>query len=146
MLKRDYLLKLIQDLFSAISRILEGEGDATEKQREIESLYQLFGADKDFFRSAYLDDTVATVAKVVADSEGVTPDRVSPSDLSQRLELLGNLLFADFKISDLSSGLKADVANRALALLSKVDETSDTYSFDRLSKIEEIKTYLASAH
>lgn len=49
MLRRDYILKLIQDLFAAISNLLEGEGDELRRQRDIEALYTEFGADKDFF-------------------------------------------------------------------------------------------------
>ena len=142
MLRRDYLLKLIQDLFAAISALLDKDGDEVDKQRRIESLYTLFGANADFFREASVADIVSTVAQTAADGGGVPPDEVSKSEMEQRLELLASLLYADFKVSGSTSGLKADVAERALELFLMVDKSSDTYSFERLDKIGELKAFL----
>lgn len=75
MLRRDYLLKLIQDLFAAISALLDKDGDEVDKQRRIESLYTLFGANADFFREASVADIVSTVAQTAADGGGVPPRR-----------------------------------------------------------------------
>ena len=140
MLRRDYLLKLIQDLFAAISALLDKDGDEVDKQRRIESLYTLFGANADFFREASVADIVSTVAQTAADGGGVPPDEVSKSEMEQRLELLASLLYADFKVSNSTSGL--DVAERALELFLMVDKSSDTYSFERLDKISELKAFL----
>ena len=62
--------------------------------------------------------------------------------MEQRLELLASLLYADFKVSNSTSGLEADVAERALELFLMVDKSSDTYSFERLDKISELKAFL----
>ncbi len=144
MLRRDYLLKLIQDLFAAIADLLERDGDELEKQKQIEALYSEFGADKNFFRSASDADMIATVARVAADANGIKPEAVSASEMCQRLELLASLLYADYKLSDLSDGVRCDVAKRALSLFRRADEASDTYSLDRLAKIDELTSYVNS--
>lgn len=144
MLRRDYLLKLIQDLFAAIADLLERDGDELEKQKQIEALYSEFGADKNFFRTASDAEMIATVARVAADANGIKPDEVGVSDMCQRLELLATLLYADYKLSDLSDGVRLDVASRALSLFRRVDESSDCYSLDRLSKIEELANFVKS--
>ncbi len=143
MLRRDYILKLIQDLFAAISNLLEGEGDELHRQREIEALYTEFGADKDFFRSASEPEMVTRVVKVAAEGSGLSPEEVPQDELLKRLELLATLLYADFKVSELSDGLRRDVAERSLVLFLRVDASSEDFSFDRINKINELQTFLA---
>ncbi len=143
MLRRDYILKLIQDLFAAISNLLEGEGDELRRQREIESLYTEFGADKDFFRSASEPEMVTRVVKVAAEGSGLSPEEVPQDELLKRLELLATLLYADFKVSELSDGLRRDVAERSLVLFQRVHASSEDFSFDRINKINELQTFLA---
>ncbi len=143
MLRRDYILKLIQDLFAAISNLLEGEGDELRRQREIEALYTEFGADKDFFRSASEPEMVTRVVKVAAEGSGLSPEEVPHDELLKRLELLATLLYADFKVSELSDGLRRDVAERSLVLFLRVDASSEDFSFDRINKINELQTFLA---
>ncbi len=143
MLRRDYILKLIQDLFAAISNLLEGEGDVLRRQREIEALYTEFGADKDFFRSASEPEMVTRVVKVAAEGSGLSPEEVPQDELLKRLELLAILLYADFKVSELSDGLRRDVAERSLVLFLRVDASSEDFSFDRINKINELQTFLA---
>ncbi len=143
MLRRDYILKLIQDLFAAISNLLEGEGDELRRQREIEALYTEFGADKDFFRSASESEMVTRVVKVAAEGSGLSPEEVPQDELHKRLELLATLLYADFKVSELSDGLRRDVAERSLVLYLRVDASSEDFSFDRINKINELQTFLA---
>lgn len=143
MLRRDYILKLIQDLFAAISNLLEGEGDELRRQRKIEALYTEFGADKDFFRSASEPEMVTRVVKVAAEGSGLSPEEVPHDELLKRLELLATLLYADFKVSELSDGLRRDVAERSLVLFLRVDASSEDFSFDRINKINELQTFLA---
>ncbi len=142
MLRRDYILKLIQDLFAAISNLLEGEGDELRRQREIEALYTEFGADKDFFRSASEPEMVTRVVKVAAEGSGLSPEEVPQDELLKRLELLATLLYADFKVSELYDGLRRDVAERSLVLFLRVDASSEDFSFDRINKINELQTFL----
>ncbi len=143
MLRRDYILKLIQDLFAAISNLLEGEGNELRRQREIEALYTEFGADKDFFRSASEPEMVTRVVKVAAEGSGLSHEEVPQDELLKRLELLATLLYADFKVSELSDGLRRDVAERSLVLFLRVDASSEDFSFDRINKINELQTFLA---
>ena len=88
MLRRDYLLKLIQDLFASIAALLEGDVDEAERQREIEALYATFGNNKDFFRQAEEEDIVTAVAENAAESQGVAADKLSVKNMEQRLELM----------------------------------------------------------
>lgn len=144
MLRRDYLLKLIQDLFASIEALLEGEGDAVGRQREIEALYATFGKDKNFFRQAEEADIVAAVAEAAAESQGVAADQLSAQDIEQRLELMAALLYADFKVSNLSPGLRKDVALRSLAIYEKVVASSETFSQERQERIDELRGFLSA--
>lgn len=144
MLKRDYLLKLVQDLFAAINDLLTKDTDELERQREIEALYTQFGEGARFFRSAEAADIVATVARAAADAQGVQPDELSANEMEQRLDLLATLMYADFKSSNLTDNARRDVAERALSLAIMINQSSDTYSFERLGRISELQQFLTT--
>lgn len=143
MLRRDYILKLIQDLFAAIANLLEREGDETVRQKEIEALYATFGGDKDFFRQAEEDEMVSAIARVAASAQGVSPEQLSAEEMLQRIELLAALMYADFKVSNLSDDLRRDVAVRALSLYNRVIDSSDTYSQERFDRVDELERFLS---
>ncbi len=145
MLRRDYLLKLIQDLFASIAALLEGDVDEAERQREIEALYATFGNNKDFFRQAEEEDIVTAVAENAAESQGVAADKLSVKNMEQRLELMAALLYADFKVSDLSPGLRKDVALRSWGIYNRVEAMSDTFSQERQERIDELRVFLSAA-
>lgn len=142
MLRRDYLLKLIQELFAAIANLLEREGDEAERQKEIEALYATFGRDKDFFRQADPDEVIRCIATSAAEAQGVSPDLLSAGELLQRTELLAALFYADFKVSNLSEGLRHDVAERALSLYERVIDASDTFVQERFDRVHELSLFL----
>lgn len=143
MLRRDYFLKLIQDLFAAIGELLRNDIGKDEKCRRIEALYTQFGNSAQFFRTAATADAVATIARTAADAQGVKPEDLTADEMRQRVDLLASLMFADFKYARLSGELRRDVAERALALALMVDETTDTFSFESLDRIDELKMFLS---
>ncbi len=143
MLRRDYILKLIQDLFAAISNLLERDGDEAVRQMEVEALYATFGGDKDFFRKAEEDEMISTVANVAASAQGVAPDQLSADEMLQRIELLAALMYADFKVSNISDNLRRDVATRSLLLYKRVVDSSDTYSQERFDRVDELERFLS---
>lgn len=143
MLRRDYLLRLIQDLFAAISQLFHDDMDVDEKRRRIEALYTEFGESATFFRSATTSEAVATVARVAADSQGVKPDQLTASEMEQRLDLLAALMYADSQNELLPFQLRRDVAERAIALTLMVNKTSDTYSIERLNRIDDLRKFIS---
>lgn len=143
MLRRDYFLKLIQDLFAAIGDLFRDDIGQDEKSSRIESLYTQFGDTAQFFRSATTSDAVATIARTAANAQGVKPDDLTADEMRQRVDLLASLLYADFKYARLSDGMRRDVAERALDLALMVDETTDTFSLERLDRIDDLKKFLS---
>ncbi len=143
MLRRDYILKLINDVFAAITKLLEKETDIAERQRQLEALYSIFGQDKDFFRQASEDEIISQVALSAAESANCETTEVSKDEMCSRLELVAYLLYADFKTSNLSFSLKKDVALRSLALYERVSESSADFSLERIRKIDELKKFLS---
>lgn len=143
MLRRDYFLKLIQDLFTAIGELLRNDLGQDEKSRRIEALYTQFGDSAQFFRSATTADAVATIARTAADAQGVKPEDLTADEMRQRVELLASLMYADFKCAHISDEMRRDVAERALALSQMVNESSDTFSFERLDRIEDLKRFIS---
>ena len=55
------------------------------------------------------------------------------------------LLYADFKVSDLSPGLRKDVALRSWGIYNRVEAMSDTFSQERQERIDELRVFLSAA-
>ena len=131
-------MRLLQETFDAIARLLDKDNDSTDREKDIEALYNTFGNDKDFFRNAQKDQIVSALTSSAADATGCEPDQVSQEELCQRTELLAALMYADMKISNLSDNLKKDIAKKALWLYQTAEQSSDTFSFERKNRINEL--------
>lgn len=142
MLRRDYILKIIQELFDSLSKILLTEGDKSEKQKEIEALYSTFGHDKDFFRQASPDEIFRALVDHLRQAQGERQAEPGPDEVAKQAELLATLFYADFKVSNLPDGLRGDVASRALRLYDYYLATSDTYSPEGMDRRDELARFL----
>ena len=139
MLRRDYFLRLLHDVFAAIASILRSDAAISDRQSEIESLYTIFGHTADFFRTADPDELVMAVASSAAEANLCSISAVSQDEMAKRLELLAALMYADAKVSSLSDSLRADVSSRSLYLYQRVDALSDDFSLERIERINELK-------
>mgnify|MGYP006988844459 CR=1 FL=1 len=142
MLRRDYIVKLIQELGLSISRLLNTEKPKPEKQQEIEAMYNLFGADKDFFRSASNYEIFSTIVENLEIICGCRREDLTNAQISDVVDKLATLYYLDLLNSDLSGSQVVDVAQRALFSFECAQNLSDTYSAERLARIAELRKSL----
>jgi len=130
MLKRDYILALIEDFFKALRLLIEQRthGNTDNSRQLLEQCY----ASLRLTEAQRLDATPDQLMELLA---------VDGNPALSFMEILANLLLEE-------SYLDADHGNRlqerARVLLRYVDERDDTFSFDRLGKIEMIDSLLGA--
>lgn len=142
MLRADYLERLIREVFTALREALRLELPVEERLSQVRALYQTFGRDASFFREAAEADIVSQVARYSAQANHQEPDEVEPQQLLDSLELLAELYYAEWQLTNndpQAQGLANDLAQRASALLKRVDENSSTFSLERKQHLEALQ-------
>ncbi|MBP5364647.1 MAG: hypothetical protein J6Y82_01825 [Bacteroidales bacterium] len=129
MIHRDYLLKMLQDLATAISALIVSKKPLTEKQRDVEALYSFFNRPADFFRSAESDELLPFLASF-------------DDDLLLRAEMLAGIMYADARCYMGSHNQRIDIIRKALMLYQYVEQRSDQFSLDRLERIDFLQRQL----
>jgi hypothetical protein len=144
MLRRDYFLRMLNDLMNAIARLMSKDGPETERRKEIEAMYSVFGGDKDFFRIATETEVILRIAETAADANGCDKMDVDSDEMIKRIELLAALMYADYKIGGLNPNVLKNIAERALSLYQRVELSSDTFSEERRNRIDELITIVSN--
>ena len=133
MLKRDYILKLIEQLTDAIFLLLNKK-DIDEDLRK----YQLENFYKDYIGNAseyYLTSSLDDISKFIE-------TRYGGEEVLYRIEMLSEIMYQDGMLE--SDPLKKEIKLlKDLSLLEYLDENSNTYSIVRQGKIEEIKLFFS---
>ena len=133
MLEKDYIMRLIRQFFEALEKLKEKRGKENEStlQMETNGMYRsYFHQPQDFFYEAGMDIILAYMQA-----------RFSEEECLQRMELLAELLRFDASLKP--STEEGQMLNeKALELLTFADTHSDTFSFERRRKMEEIKVQL----
>lgn len=128
--EKDYLLKFINNLTEAITRILIGieKNDMAESRLEIDKAYEMFGKKSVFFRSKSLDEIIRHIR------------HQNDYDL-KKLDLLAELIFIESKL-EASEEVKCEMLQKAYRLWGYYIKYSREYSFEREQNISFIENYL----
>ena len=131
MLKRDCILRIIQELFAAIDKLLHGDTrQLTERQHDLESMYTMLGHDVQFFRSSTKEEILETLT-------------VFREDYVQRVEMLAEIMYADAQLFIGNYEVRREIIAKSLELYTYVDEHSDEFSITRVQRIDELQKMLA---
>jgi len=128
MYERDYIKRLIQQLFDSIRKLLENpkEDNIENIQIQYKDLYDKFlGHNYSFY---YNEDI-----EIIIESFSSQKDSIG------RIEMLAELLYNDASLQkDIS--IKNNLFTKSLALYKYIDENSDTYSIERVKRIDTLST------
>lgn len=129
MIKRDYLLAIIEDFFQALAQILYkkkfGKEDVTH---DIDSLYTRFLENN---RAFFLTNNLGTALKAFSD----------PTKVSMQKELLAELLYQELITFDYSID-KRQIAESLLELYNDIEKTEQTLSLEREERKKEVQLWL----
>ena len=123
MLQRDYIQRLIREFMAALQRLIE-KNEAGERQEEVRRLFTQYVGDYTFYHTATLED--------VMQSFGKYPEE----ERLERINMLAELYYAE--ADSLSEPARTAVLDRAFMLFDFIDRHSQTYSPDRLKKMNDI--------
>lgn len=130
MLKRDYIIKLIQQLMDSIFLLLNKQDvDEDYKKNQLERFYADYvGQSAEFYLSAPIDKI-----------SNFLEEKYGKEEAPFRIEMLSEIMFQDGMLeTDLDK--KELKLLKDLSLLEYIEDTSNTYSLVRIGKIDEIKS------
>ena len=133
MLERDYIMRLIRLFFEALEKLKEKreKQEGIALQVETEGMYRsFFHQPAPFFYEASSDILI-----------GYIQARFPEKECLHRIELLAELLYFDSTIKTSEEEQRA-LWGKVLDLLTFLDTHSDTFSFERRRKMEEVAALL----
>ena len=137
MVERDYIMRMLQEFFEAIAKVVRRESpgvepDVSHIQEQFNDMYSQF-----FRRPA--GHFYETEKEYIFDD--MVRESRSEDDTFARMQMLSELLYQDGLIKkDVSE--RCNLLEKALFLLEYLDNNSRTFSWDRRQKIEDIKKEL----
>ena len=124
MLQQDYIMRLIREFMAALERMLEKK-EIKSRRETVEKLYEQYVGPYDFYHIMPLDDIMQSFT------------RYPEEERLFRMEMLSELYYVEADM--LSEPTRTNVMRLALNLFELIDRNSNTFSFDRRRKIEELK-------
>lgn len=132
MLRRDFIMKLIQQLMDSLFLLLNEKGmDDDMRKAQLEKFYgDYVGQTQAFYLNASIEEISSFLDEKYGDEE-----------LIYRMEMLSEIMYQDGMLEKDTNKKNAKLL-KTLSLLDYLDEYSNTYSVVRVGKIEEIKSIL----
>lgn len=131
MIRRDYIMKLVQQLLDSLFLLLNEKGiDEFERQKRLASLYKYYlGEDRAYYSSNNIQNILDFLEEKYSD------------ELIHRVEMLSEVMYQD-AMMEKDPKVKVSLLKKTLLLLSYLDENGDTYSLVRQGKVEFIRKEL----
>ena len=130
MLQQDYIMRLIREFMAALERMLEKK-EIKSRRETVEKLYEQYVGPYDFYHIMPLDDIMQSFT------------RYPEEERLFRMEMLAELYYVEADM--LSEPTRTNVMRLALNLFELIDRNSNTFSFDRRRKIEELKKIIKNS-
>ena len=134
MIERDYIMRLLRQLFDALNEIVHNrkEESAEVVLHQVNELYgQYFGREPQFF----YDSTTESIIHLLEGSN-------SHTDALVKIEMLAELVYTDAILRP-ESPLRRDLLVKALGLFEHVEKNSSTFSLSRRDKIQNAMNQLS---
>lgn len=132
MVERDYIKRLVQLFLEALEKLVEKtEAEPFMVEQELKSMYMAyFGKPESYFYQTGADGIL-----------GFLTEAYAPEERLFRIEMLAELFFRDAVVKT-SVCEKRNLLQKSLFLFGYLDAHSDTFSFERRKKMEEISRLL----
>ena len=127
MLQEDYIIRLIQEFFKALQKILSKK-DPDARLDGIKDLYNTYVGDYTLYQNASIDEIMQAMESYTKEQR------------IYRIEMLAELYYVEADMRPLPIGQM--LLEKAMSLFYFVDKHSGTYSIDRIRKINDIQERL----
>jgi len=131
MVERDYIKRLIKQLFDALNELfLNRKGESVEAiQIQLSGFYEKYlGRESSFFYGSSFESILGLLVE----------NRDTQKDGLIRVEMLAELLYRDAHLNR-DAKLKQNLSEKALHLFEYLNANSNTFSVDREAKIDELR-------
>lgn len=132
MLRRDYIMKLIQQMMDSLFLLLNKKDMNDDLRREeLGKFYKNYiGETAHFYQNSSMEDIVAFVE-----------DKYGKEEVLYRIEMLSEIMYHDSML-ELNIEEQQKKLTKALSVFDYLEENSNTYSIVRAGKIDELKDKL----
>jgi len=135
MVERDYIMRLLQDFFAMIAKLVRlkvEEPDMTKVQERFDEMYrQFFRHQAKHFYDADKEDILDELSR----------DELSETEQNAMIQMLSELLYQDGLIKK-DRTEKCMLLEKSLFLMRYLEQFSKTYSWDREQKMSDITKIL----
>lgn len=129
MLKRDYILRLIQEFAEALA--LLKRKDTGRQKDELKKMYDQYVGPYTFYHTGTIDEVMTSFG------------RYPQQERAERMEMLAELYYTEAGLTPVAGG--TELLRKALALFDFIDRHDKTYSMVRQAKMAEIKKRVEEA-
>lgn len=129
MIERDYIMRILKQFFDVLQKLINNIDTDNNEDFKVE-LNELCEKYLGKSISFYADDKNVDIVSALGDG--------SPSEMQTRATMLAEVLYHNIGITNEEDG-KVLLARKVLALLSFIEKHSNTYSLERLSRIDEMR-------
>jgi len=128
MFKKDYLLRLIEEAVKLLAKAMNliNESDLENAKKQIAKTYEILKANHEW-QKLPITDMIKAMENADFDEH--------------RMEIMADLLKveSDFKRAEDKFDESHELLIKSLAIYEYLDQTSTTYSFERVAKIDKLK-------
>jgi len=135
MIERDYIMRMLQDFFIMIAKIMRRKEETLDMTPIQESFYDMY---KQFFRHSAEHFYAMEKEEILAE---LAKDELSETEQHAMIQMLAELLYQDGLIKN-DTVVKIPLLEKSLFLLSYLDKNSKTFSWEREQKIDDIHKIL----
>ncbi|MDR2681079.1 MAG: hypothetical protein LBC47_09745 [Tannerella sp.] len=135
MIERDYIMRILQDFFNAIAKMMRLNLDDPDTSRVQERFNDMY---KQFFRRS-AEHFYEMEKEIILDS--LEQEGRNERDTQARVQMLSELLYQDGLIKK-NIPEKCMILEKSLYLFEYLDRSSRTFSWERNRKINDIKKIL----
>ena len=135
MIERDYLMRMLQDFFTMLAKLLRQKVEEPDKVHIQERFNEMY---RQFFRKS-ADHFYALDKETILDD--LTKEELSETEQMAMVQMLSELLYQDGLIKN-DVVEKISLLDKSLFMMKYLDRNSKTYSWDREQKMSDIQTIL----
>lgn len=136
MLRKDYIMKLIQQLIESLFLLMNRDDLDDDKRKELfDSFYNDYlSQSQDYYLNASLDNILVHL-----------DTKYGHEEEQYRIEMLSEIMYQDAMMEE-ESTLKELKLVKALSLFEYLENNSNTYSLVRIGRMDEIKLLLSKSY
>jgi hypothetical protein len=128
MIEKDYILRILQQFFEDLNTFINRK-NKKDLEEDIVSFYNTYVGDYSFYHTAEINNIINSL------------DKYTDDEKLYRMQILAELFLQEAQLKTVEN-TKYTLLKKSLTLWECIDSKSNTYSIERIKKIEFIRSKL----